>query len=711
MATAALLSGCGEEAPRTPASLTPEKQAKALEPKNVEQRVSEILARTRELTRAESVETSRGLTLDALVSTRKTDFQFDEPEFDLPARNLPPPLPGEVVHDTAVQPHDAVALNDGAVVVAKEDAVLLVKGQRWSTLLDEGADYLQLDAEGKRLLVQHRSRIWILSGVDFRDQKLYQEHPRGRAWWALKGNKLLFVEEQLNLDATQKRRIRLKLSSFDPESEEVREADWAPRSRYAALGTLPSAGKLWGHLSQAYQIDPLPAPLLELEDGTPKGFLTSTDRAADVHPSADQPGNLFWIRTWKRNGNTGRGYFRDAPETPGSGKPFTARPAYTVSVSPSGEFIVYTIRNEQGRYEVRRIDRAALDMYESRLAAFRSANKELLSNALGLSDDLHKALRKTALGDAIREEGLVRSLDAPPDVETTREMADALRSSMAKRFGLEMEAGMPELVAVDALMERIGDYLDETPGLILALAGVFSEAVEESPAWYLEDASKNLNMDIMEPTTGDDLSYTAVAPFGIARERISGRLSLAEEAARINETAERPIYLVENFGAATLQGIEFEEWKKSGLPEDTFSLQQLNDYLDAVESNNDVVNLIIYSTARREKAEPLRLKAALALARENPTSSTALRLLGEALSDQYYTEPACEVYALAVLLDPRETGLRLSFADCLLSLNDLAGAEEQYDLIRLLDTAGIYEDILTSRYRLLKDFRAEELSP
>lgn len=593
--------------------------------------------------------------------------------------------------------------NEGRVIVAGN--TVRFSDDMASPILDVEADHLQLNADGTKLLVQSHRDVWVLEGGNFEKQRLYKVHPPGIAWFALEPGRLLFVSETINLSAAAKRRIRLEAAYFDLETEEKIDAAWKPFGIYAKIGTMPQAGIRWGHLAQPYKIDPTPASIVIMDDGTPIDYLTTPNEAADIRPAADSERNLFWIRTYRRGGGTGRAFTKQIGKTGAREIQLTSLPTHNVTVSPNGKHIAYSVTNGQF-FEIYRILKDDFPNHEETFRAFAAADRAMISKARGLMEDIRAALLELPAGAKLQEGGLGEELSMPPDEKTIDAMAGALRASLRSRFGLTTEPGMMEIANIDYLLDEMGDYLSETPPLIIALGGVVADAMPEGTRWFLDDAYNTLSLEVNELTSSDDMTYTALLPFGIARERLAGKLKLTRILDEITELSERPLYMVEHFSPTIMQAIETEEWRRSGMPMDTTTFGDFYEQLKGRPGENDVVNLIAISTGRAQQFSPLELRAAANLAKNNPASPEALRLLARTLSDLYYTHDALKLYRQAASLAPDDPHLRLAYADMLFRVDDLEEARKQYEIARRLDQPGVYTKTIEGRVRLIDNSKS-----
>ncbi len=618
-----------------------------------------------------------------------------------------PPPPGELMATLDEIPAALAVTDEGWLVYTDHGKVRLCEAEgKVSDLLSASATVLQLDGKGERLLAQDKDRVYVLSGKGFSERRLYDRHPPGRANWGEAPGELLFLADKIDFSATEKFRIEILAEGFDLESAAARPAGWEPLKRYCAIGTLPAAEMTWGHLSGHYQIDAMPAPLYLLDQGTPIAPLTTTRKAADVEPAADDQRNLFWIRTYRRGENSGRAFFRSGKSAPEDCLQITGQPTYRIAAAPEGPWFACCVAAKDGGYELWRGRKADIEGNRVTYSLYGEADEAIRARVSGVVDDLRDAFLRMNPGGGLHETPFGYELNSVPKPEEMDRLADALEDSLGERLNLRLQPGIGALRQLDAVFDQAGSYVSEEPPMILALAAWQARALGTDAEWFLETASPSIAVDYNDPTSTDDLSYTALSAFGVARERISHGMSLYQTAKDLRSQPLRPIYLAENFRAETVQGIIQKELRRSGSAALTTPSQDRFAAFQSLKENNNALNAAMLNAGRMTKDQRLALLAAWRLAMGNPTSGRAIGQLAGVLMDNYYSEEALRLYRQAVALAPKDADIRFAFADCLLSHDLLDEAEREYGNVRLADEGGTYTADLPGRLNLVAEMRS-----
>lgn len=620
----------------------------------------------------------------------------------LPPQDLPPPI-GTPIDVSPIPPDDVAIMADGTVFLARNRELLRREGTgTWSRVTGVGALELQADASGTRLLVQAESEVLILGGPDLSAIDRISNAPGGHGQW-LGDGELLFIREQVQFAAEHKRRIDLNIYLYDLAEERVRDAGWAAHGRYAAIGTLPAVGLVWGHYARDYQIDPMPAALYALEAGRVTFPLTSTTRAADLSPAADAGGNLLWIRTYRRGTGGGRAFYRpirsDAPPLQ-----ITGRPTRAVAISPTGTTAAVVIATDSG-WETRLFEKTAIATERERFDAFALAWEERRTLAEAFQGALRTAFERLPLSAKVTITEFGEELNRGPTEDEVRQQTDAFEEALAEFFpGQRADDRRTALAQLDALFDEIDPFLKEEPALLLGLAGYLARLYREDPGHpYLLD-DRDLGLRSRDPVYTNGYSATLLSPYIAARNRLREHASLLAMDDDLHRRRHGSLYVAGVPGDATLQILRgriafhrdpLQEVDKT--PPDQRDLLALELTTDEARFNNE------YDRA---------LLAALLLAEGNPTAPENLRILAKSLMDATYTGAARDVYTAAAALEPRDPYTRLMLGDVhfILSEYDEAGAE--YDRALLLDEAKVYSDRVLTRLRMLERRQtAEEATP
>lgn len=628
-----------------------------------------------------------------------------------PAAVFPAPdyVPGRRVLSLA-EPPQAMAAADGPALfyAAQEGLMMWREGRPVERMFRHPLTSLQFSADGNTLLARSGDDVYLFGGPGWRrEERLAVELPPGQVAWGPDPQTLMVFREYIQFSPAEERRIFLEVSRLDRETGRLSPAGWTASNRLAAAGTLPQAGLEWGHLWTPNRIDPLPAPLFRIDQGEVGPMLTGMDGMADIRPSADGEGNLFWIRTPKHESEVGRAWWRNIHWPAREEHQLTGRPASHVAVTPDGNSLFLVMEGTESPWELRHVRVAELRENRHRLDALRDEHARREQQLADLQADLERDLLRQQVGTTLRSTPHGPLLGAHPEPDEIRAMGEALRSRLREAFNIDLSNGETAASRLDRVLAETAGRLDEHPALILAVAAIFLESLPADAPWFLDaETTPTLSHDVTDTRHSDDLTFQGVLPFGVAREAISGRVKLAEAAREVIRTDDIPVYLLENLRMETLMALRLHHLKEDGFDAVNDTLGELMDLLDGEPTR--ALALLAVEQGQWHRREALALRGALRLAESAPTSADALGMLGDVLSTLYLLEEALPILEQAVLLDPQREDLHLALADCLLTLDRTDEARERYNIARVADRGDVIEEVIAGRMRLLEEIAAGE---
>ncbi len=677
--------------------------------------VAEVLERARQASEAEEIEIN--LPNGPFVQVRRTS------EHELASRatgaiarsswrprvpDIPPA--GEVLHETAVAPTALAAADDGTVFLAT-DRVLRIRGtDAPETVLDLTSNYLLWDAEGERLAVSAEGEAFLLHGEDYAERTELGAVPTGPMAWDLGGAKLLFFRDHMLLDAEELDRIFLEGSELNLETGELEETGFAPFRRYAAVGTLPTAGIVWGHLRQSHQIDPVPAPLVHIEDGAPVGLITQTTEAADIAPTASATGDLAWVRTHRMGAASTRAYLGrlDGEERPLLLSP---APALHVALSPGGEWGALVTEEKTGSYTVRRFAVEEVRARRDEFARLAEADRRFAGHATTIGARLRDAYASLPEVRTAEEEG-TQHFAGEVSPSSIQRMQRALAQAMQRTLGLELDVSPASLAELDAFLDFAAPHLpEEDPAWIAALGFHFGTVLKEEREgrWLTERWSGGLSTQVAEDFGTDELTYAIACPLATARMVLAGETTFRESWARMtSEQRGLPFYLADSLSEEAIDAIELLEFERSGLPPEAVRMGRLRNLLWEGEGLTPAACLFASRVGQNYDSQELRVLGAWRLAQIDPARPAALEALARALADAYETELAGEVYELLLEFSPGDVGPRIEYADLLATLGRFDEASAQYHAAAHYDETDAFAHDLQERLELVERLRADE---
>ncbi|MEO8376340.1 MAG: hypothetical protein ABI579_01605 [Candidatus Sumerlaeota bacterium] len=669
--------------------------------------VDRIVATSNELTEKSTTKASETLTLQ---SRSKIDpSPLPNRTVDLSLREFTGDHFGELLKTIEVTPRVLAATNEGEAIYNDESGIWMAfraKPQisRVSRLM---ANNLALDPTGKQLLLQDEKTVVIQSGEDFKRIEVLDRCPPGRAMWTANPDELLFVMEDINFSATEKYRMHLQTNIYNLKTKKTSKTPWTPGVSYSAIGTLPASGLTWGHLLVPYQIDAMPAPLYVLNDaGLPIAPLTDPGKAADIDPSGDVDGNLAWVRTYRRGGNSGRAFYKSA-DAKAAPVQLTSWATERVALSPNGEYGAYIQDEDSGLHRIYLFTKADLKDKPGLSRGIEKIDQDFRDAVARVVDRLRDAFLREKPGDGLQVTEYGNILKSAPKPEQIEHMADELEEALRIEFNVELEDGSQGLAQLDAFFHEAGSYIAEEPPMILAVAGLIERRLGVRAEWVLDKDSNALSVDDPGFAQSDEMTYTAIAPFAIARERISGDLLLEKVVHDVVHDHVAPYYLVENFRDLVVQDIAQTEMAKAGSAALLASAESRLETFRGIKTNNNTLNLAMLTTSSKAHDNGLALLAASRLADSNPTSAKSLAAFASALNDAFYSDDAIHVYQQAVLLAPLDTDVRFGYADCLAGADKLDDAEREYVIIEALDASREIKDEIAGRIEMLKSLRGD----
>ncbi len=673
-------------------------------PDEVAAKVGEVLEKSRSLTELEARPTSSD---DTLPHRKVRPFELigRKPNPVPKLREDSPPPIGEIVSRDPNETHSLAVGNDGTIYQSTVAGVMAweLDGSAQG-ISDLVALQLQLDALGEQLLIHARGETLILSGDGFADQRVLPENLPGEKFGFLGPDELLITHETIDFSAASRQRIMLESFRYNLADSTWVDSGWGTSGRFSAVGTLPAQSVVWGHRISPYLIDAMPAPLVAISDGELTGYLTRTSEAADIQPSGDRLGRIYWVRTRGRGTKTGRAFYRSVDDKNFAGVQLTGYPTYHVAVSPNGEHGAFVILRD-GEFELWRFRSAALETETSTFAIYRNQDEAFRVKALTALEDLRAALVGAAGPTPTSETDYGLILNQPPSLQTVDAMSAALKRVVLEHFGFSLRADLTGLGELDSLLDQLDTYWPEEPATALAIGGFFAEAFPPEAKWELDTSTVYASLSFDDVSNDTDLGYSVIMPFAIARERLSNQRPLAARAGKLARELPRPIYYTENLSPKTVDKLLMNEYQRAGLSGKQAQVKTLFDQLSNMEPPNAALADLAHRQAKAIKHAELKLYTAWHLANARPESGVALKELGDALWESYHSEAAIEVLREAVMLQPEDMHIRLAYADSLFATNQLDEAEKELGRVSLLDRSAVLDADIRARLRLIDESR------
>jgi len=556
--------------------------------------------------------------------------------------------------------------------------------------------------------------------------------PTRRVYFNPSGEGVLLAEDLVDFGATTPTLVAWNLSEHTGEGSSDPLARALPLS---TIGTFPQLNLMWGHKRQDWRLFPDEAPIYSLnamfEATTP---LTNPGTDVDIRPQAARDGRLWFIRAPRQifSDTGGMGIAPNARawtvELDGNSETMaTAEPTLDVAVSPDGSRVAFLVAREG---ELLAVVNERDIILANDLATQRTASEDFRSRMLRVAEGVEAAFLLTAMGRAELEDTPLGPIPTvAPTVAGVSQLSATLRQQLEEQFEIVLDEGVAKLGVIDGLLAEGDGLWNESPAIVVALAGVYAEALrEENPdsiEWYLDLAQPDLSYGLdtatffpgnlvlgAEDTTRPvRVRVTGIAqmhsPFYVARERLAGRMALDVAAREVIGNRARPILLVENFDAGNLNVALATYAQRAGLDltgEDMESFARVA----ALDKENTLANLAVFLVARQQRLPELTLAAALNLAETINWSADTLLLTVEPLMWIGQHERAIEIAELAARNDPANPEVLFDVA--LAHYDDLNfdKAEEFIALAEEADDLGQLRTFIDQTRAMIADSRARE---
>ncbi|MBI1290389.1 hypothetical protein GC173_04000 [bacterium] len=613
---------------------------------------------------------------------------------------FPKPPQGLLVGQLTLVPKVLAIANTGVIVTGGEDGARawpVAAGAQAQPIDADPVIQAQVDGSGERLLLQTVSHLSIRSGPLFEiAQQLDGNIPPGRAHW-LTDDTLLFAQERiLDFNASAPQRVYTSSMLWNIGTGRWNRP-WFDPLAYAKLGTFPVQEAAWGTPLLPHQLESMPGPVLRIEDDGTTVSLTREVDCADLSVAMDQMGDVLAVRTWRHGGGQSRAILQWADSITTPTLQLTSVATHRVALSPSGDWMAAVIGEPGFPPELRRYRRE--DVAGDWVAVHELYRQEqsLRAKALAVSNSLAAELGR-------RTGGIQPT--AGPTRELCVAMGEQLKGALLEHFALQLpENELHALGAVDGLLDEVGDYFKEEPALIIALAGLVADALPQAH-WEIAKEDEGLSPDVSDVIFGDSLSFTALQPFALARDRIAGDGRLSATVGEV-KAGVLPIYLLENRRPETLIRLQSAQMKHADVDTQRVRLYELEDRLGNGLGDTRAVNLLVYTVATQRKDHALARRALWPLVETNPASAQGVAMLARNLYDDFQPDAAESLFRLAVEMSPGDPALRFSWADALMATQQFDRAREEFERSGRLDTAGALAPYLPSRLELLEKLRRE----
>ncbi len=618
-----------------------------------------------------------------------------------------PPFSEKPYLQSSTVPFAVAITNDGDLFIASEEGLVVYESttKEPSSIIEDPVKHLQINAKGDKVLAQSENRIYIVE-TKSHDFERVAEKAEGQAYWHPQEDQLLIVGEEIQFDASVKKRIRLTTQIYDLKKQTIKETDWISGGRYASLGTLPTLDTIWGHLPEDYTIDPVPAPIYRLFEGTPAGKLTDDNGTADLAPVADQNGNIYFLRTYRRGSGSTRAWVKLSDT--GEELQLTLRKTHHVAASPDGKWLVIVEDSNDQQASVYRTPGSEVLTQLEKWRERKRLEAVEVAKAKFIERQIAEELADLPSGKTLYEDSGLLWLKEVPTEEEILLLSQKFEAVLQDTIGLEPLKTYEDLEAIEMYINRFDGLWSEHPALVIAIGGLIVNLTDGDATYIHETLTPVLSIDVDSPLESDQLSWTLVQPFGLARERISQGYSLVKTLSHARKAA-LPIYLVGDFTEEIRLEVDRRELQKRKI--DRAVLSNPRQYFELLRNNQQFRTGTTlrygYLIGEESSDERLMLYASVLLAEKTPWSEEALQMLIDSLLEASYSKDASQIQEKLVLLKPEDAFNWLALGDSYAILNELEKARKAYNQARLVDIAQIWEADLQARFQMLENIKAE----
>ncbi|MCB2154590.1 hypothetical protein KQI84_06860 [bacterium] len=641
------------------------------------------------------------------------------PNLNLPHGTWSPPTrddqttPGEIVHTFSMEgwPEDIAIDDQGTVLIGWDDSLrsYKVSSAEPEMLSDKGARSLQWHPDGNHLLVsgpwQNAMYEWPsgrkINDIEIAAPGLLQFAPDGKSLWSVKN--VIGAEELLSAESEVRVSLQVDVYPFEGASTATKVMS---TSAFAMIGTMPSIGMAWGHAAKAFQLDPWPAPLIELDENLiQESVLTRPTNSVDLDPHAGAPEFVYFIRARQRGGRSSRAWVTSVNDS-NLERSLTAEPTYDIAISPDGRRVaLLVLRDDQG--VLLRTTREAL--FARDLTDALASREEFKKQSRKALEAVRGSFRRTEMGQTLKLGDFGWEVEWPPEEGLMFVMDEALRAALKRDVGLDLPDGFEALGQLDDFLAESDGIWPEEPATVVAVASLYGNVLndESDVDWYLATSMPEMSYALRDFTVSDGLMYSLHSPFLVARERLQGRARLDATATDLLLHWERPIALVENFEESTLNGFLGGLAGEAGIPigakEDAiFESAALR------APQNDVAQMLARSVAQRFGDRTMEMVTSFNLAENNPANGRALVMAAQAAQRLLQDKAALRLYDQAAKLSPDDLDVMLAVAIGYFDENLFDEAEERFLQARRIDEIGLAHEIIDENLKQLRALRDAE---
>lgn len=709
---AAIVVGCGSGEPRQDSQNLAENDLRS----QVERRVAEILSLSEEQSTsipyvysdgAEGVRRSPILREVAIPSGgyRPPEGMFAETNGEVVADFKPSEIPQAIAMD-----------NEGGIVAAFESEVRYFSADGNDRRIAEGLfTVVQFNRETDQLLASGPEIKQVLSwpGGEVLHDLTERELSGYMAFSPYEEKTLWQMKDVVDLSASSKSRVFWGVWNV-PIDGIYREMITDQPLAVADLGTLSSAGLAWAHRAEDFRIFPDPAPLFLLDEELDIGRqLTTTETEVDIRPAADANGRLYFIRMSRfiespdglLIGSTARAWTTPIDD-PSQEQMLTAEPTLDLAVSANGERVALIVVREGKAVLLRTNPQALLERnIEQQVAALENLQQQMHAALESLRD----AFDQMEMGETLRQMPFGPEATVAPNTALLKHMEAALRDALKTHVGFELEEGPAALASMDGLLAIADGYWPEEPATITAIAGLYGNTLAEAPEskWLLQTAGPAMSANLSEITLkGEGLYFTLHSPFLVARERLAGRIELAESARAALQSPMLPVLLVENYSPGTVEVYLSARVAEAGINVESASADELKNIV-LNNPDNAIANQVVFSLSRGLNEPALAVYSGLNLARRHPTSADALVKAAQGIQLLGETELALKLYDRAEELAPQNADVLYDVAIGYFDESLLDKAEVRFARAKEHDVTGEYGPAIEENLRQLRMIRTE----
>lgn len=725
--SAVLLTACGSETPTTSGnqSSTDQGSTELLEASSngldkelssrIESRVARILERVDESTVEQVVQNQNGD--QASVRVPKPESLFTKPPITPRWSFLTDyykPTQGTIVETfspTTELPKMILLSDDAEILLLFADRFTVLrqtKEHEWAPeeLLQGSMKSIQWNEAGTRLLVATEETA---AEYDWANWSLMRKRSisstSGRVQYSPTNPDALWsLNSTVDFIATSKVRSRWNVEEVDWDDSATTQV--LENMPLADVGSFPQLKSAWALDLELGEIIPSQGQLqwIDLERKQLGVVFTINDRKLDYNPSADQFGNVFYLRAnqFPRTVETPNVFaWVNNKSKPSQAKQLTSEPTKLMAPSLNGEHCAFIVKRNE--------DWILLYSSVNKLVSLNHEQLEFFDEKAQQIEEISEAL-SLRLNDRLaqpRIEILPSTLNADEDF---------FRNLLVSKLDLPLKGELEDLNVLDEMLDFSQGLWVEEPALIYSYGVMYGNILQRAgkAEWMSTEIRPELSYSLQNASLQPLLTLQMMkyfylglkttpapfdlhSPFQVARERLNGRLSFSQAATEAVNFTPYNTMLSEDFSDQTV--VNLLEELSSETPIENIQKETLQRYLKVLEYR---------AFGLQEQELETAVKSSLEASENFPVVAENLAALATALRPTEFNKETNALAGKVVEGAGNDPELLYTVSRIYLELSEFDQAEKTLAAVRKWDEFGRFETEVTDDLKLISELRTLE---